>query len=457
MNDCFIFTRMQGLPEYFIKRIRKQYPTDADALIDSMQTEPKTSVHIHPTKGVKSFEGSIDVPWFGRGKILEERPVFTLDPLFHGGSYYPQESSSMFLHYVLEQIFLENRNITCLDLCASPGGKSILISSFLGREGRLIANEVIRPRNSILRENLTKWGADNTIVTCNDPSDFSQLEAYFDCVLVDAPCSGEGMFRKDKNARDEWSPANVQLCAMRQKRILEDVGPSIKPGGYLLYSTCTFAPEENELQLESLMATGEFETVDIAVPEEWQIHRVKTNSAYGLQFLPHRIQGEGFFIAVLKRKESNAPSLKIKPKPVFGELSKQEKVRVKERLHLSDQWLIKTAKEDIYASPFPMDEMNRLVNFLYITLPGVELGEFVKDDLIPAHALALSTFHWAGIQPIEVDEGTALQYLRGEAINVEGDKGWTIISFKNVSLGWIKILGNRTNNYYPKEWRIRMR
>jgi len=441
------------LPADFVHRIKTQFPDDADLMLASLEEDSRTSIHIHPRKGQQiSFDGK-SVPWFERGKVLTERPSFTLDPLFHAGCYYSQESSSMFLHYVLEHLFGENRNLTCLDLCAAPGGKSILISSFLKNEGRLISNELIRTRNSILRENLIKWGVDNTIVTCNDPGDFKELTQYFDLVVTDAPCSGEGMFRKDLASRNEWTVGNVQLCSSRQRRILEDITPAIKVGGYLIYSTCTFAPQENEEQMELLISTGMFEEIKIPFQPDWNLLRLR----HGLQFLPHKVQGEGFFIAVLRKTSATEENYRSKAKPVFSNLSKTEKQRIDSIADINKRALIRTTREDIYASPFDAEEMNQLVNHLYITMPGVELGEFIKDEFAPAHALALCDFQLHDVPTIDVDETIALQYLRGEALQTQGPKGRALISYRNNPLGWIKLLGNRANNNYPKEWRIRMR
>lgn len=443
---------MKTLPDAFVERIKRQFPDESDALLNSLENQANTSVHLHPWKGLVRFEESSPVCWFERGSMLRARPSFTLDPLFHAGCYYPQESSSMFLYYVLEQLYGNERSLTALDLCAAPGGKSILISSFLGKEGKLISNEVIRTRNSILRENLTKWGADNTVVTCNEAIDFSLFVDSFDFVVTDVPCSGEGMFRKDVKSREEWSVENVLMCAIRQQRIVEDITPSIKPGGYLIYSTCTFSPEEDELQIENLIRSGVYEEVHISVPEDWNLFRPK----HGLQFLPHRISGEGFYIAVLRKVASSANAEKVRSKPVFQKVSKSNNQQISEVLDIGNHQLLQTARGDIYASRFNLEELNKFVNRLYITMPGIELGTFIREDFIAAHALATSPFTLKNIQRIDVDEQTALQFLRGESLQIQGEKGRALITYRNVPLGWVKILNNRANNYYPKEWRIRM-
>ncbi len=444
---------MAELPPEFVHRILLQFPAEGMALIDSLDREANTSIHIHPIKGNSIELSGNPVPWFERGIILNSRPSFTLDPLFHGGCYYPQESSSMFLYFVLNHLFGNSRELTCLDLCAAPGGKSILLSSFLGNQGRLIANELIRNRNSILRENLTKWGADNTIVTCNEPSDFTDLTHYFDCIVADAPCSGEGMFRKDHAARNEWSTGNVQLCASRQSRIIEDITPSLKIGGYLIYSTCTFSADENENQIEHLLQSGLYEEVKIPVPESWGLLPL----SHGLQFLPHKVQGEGFYIAVLRKTSCNQSAGRIRSKPVFQSASKNEQSRIAAFTDTGQHHLISNTRMEYFASRFDAGMLNQLVSFLYITQPGIELGEFIKDEFAPAQALAMSSFALQQSRKYEVDLGQALQYLRGEPIALDGEKGRAIVTYQGIPLGWIKLLGNRTNNYYPKEWRIKMR
>ena len=189
---------MYPLPEEFISRIKAQMPAEADALIASLDFPVQTSVMLNTEKRTDVFEREVHVAWCPNGRILKERPSFTLDPLFHAGCYYPQESSSMFLHHVLRNIEFDNEKLFALDLCASPGGKSIVLSSFLKDNGILISNEIQKSRNYILLENLTKWGTTNTLVTCNDSVAFGSLPGLFDLILVDAPCSGEGMFRKDE-------------------------------------------------------------------------------------------------------------------------------------------------------------------------------------------------------------------------------------------------------------------
>jgi len=232
-------------PEEFIKRISTQKYLDADGLLGALREESPVSIRINKLKWDSEPENAEAVPWCSSAYYLASRPSFTLDPLYHAGCYYPQEASGMFIEQVIKQLVDTSGYLKVLDLCGAPGGKSAHISSLIGRESLLVSNEVIRQRSAILAENITRWGVSNTVVTRNDPSVFSRLPGFFDLILVDAPCSGEGMFR-DRIAVDEWSPGNTLLCAERQRRILADVWPALKTGGILIYSTCTFNPGENE-------------------------------------------------------------------------------------------------------------------------------------------------------------------------------------------------------------------
>lgn len=237
-------TNSHPFPEAFKQRVEND-PFLGTPLLEALNQTAPVSVRLHPLKQKAALTFSEKIAWCEHAFYLKERPSFTLDPLFHAGCYYPQEAGSMVLDTVLKQLDLPSEP-SILDLCAAPGGKSTLIASFLNNNGLLVSNEVIQARARILTENTTKWGYTNTVVTNNDPKDFERLNEFFDVIVVDAPCSGEGMFRKDLKARDEWSEENVQICSSRQKRIVMDVWDSLKPGGFLIYSTCTFNSAENE-------------------------------------------------------------------------------------------------------------------------------------------------------------------------------------------------------------------
>ena len=234
------------LPASFIDHTRALLGEgDYGKLVTSLNSEQPVSIRLNPMKPFAFRFGERAVPWCGSGFYLQGRPTFTFDPLFHAGCYYVQEASSMFVEQALRR-YVGKEPVVMLDLCAAPGGKSTHLRSLLPEDSLLVANEVIRNRSQILAENLTKWGHPDVVVSNSDPSDFARLEEFFDVILTDVPCSGEGMFRKDPVAVSEWSPENVEICWQRQRRIISDIWPCLKPGGILIYSTCTYNTKENE-------------------------------------------------------------------------------------------------------------------------------------------------------------------------------------------------------------------
>ena len=270
--------------------------------------EQVVSVRMNPAKqpmvnGEWAMDG--EVPWCPNAYYLSQRPSFTFDPSFHAGAYYVQEASSMFVWHVMKELIGSDTEKKVLDLCAAPGGKSTLLASYFTK-CMVVANEVIKSRAAVLVENITKWGADNVIVTNNDPSHFQSLPGYFDVMVIDAPCSGSGLFRKDPDAIDEWSEDNVQLCSQRQQRILADVLPALKEDGLLMYSTCSYSEAEDEAIADWLVTEMQMESKTLQVPVDWGI--VETLSpqkhASGYRFYPDKVKGEGFFIAVFQKKAS---------------------------------------------------------------------------------------------------------------------------------------------------------
>jgi 16S rRNA C967 or C1407 C5-methylase (RsmB/RsmF family)/NOL1/NOP2/fmu family ribosome biogenesis protein len=446
---------MHPLPFAFLERIRQQFPSEAELMIAALDNSPTASIRINKMKPGVLFEGSESVPWNEEGYFLSIRPRYTLDPKFHAGCYYPQESSSMVLQWVLKSIMPHDEFVNALDLCAAPGGKSLILSDFLNGRGRLVSNEIVRSRVNILNEVLVKWGASNVIVTNNRPADFGECGVQFDLVLVDAPCSGEGMFRKDPESRVEWNEGSAQMCSMRQLEILGDVLPSLREDGILIYSTCTFAKSENEDVINSLLNSGDYECIRLKVPDEWNLGVIDENGVFALRFLPHRSRGEGFFISALRRTGANT-LVRTKPKPVFNEPGGPEKSAIS-RLGIQIEGLVTAPDGELYQSPFTCNELNTFASKLYVVQPGVHIGKVIRGDLIPGHALAMSMNAELKDHPIQLDEVSALAYLRGESIEVHSDNGWHRVAFQESVLGWIKVIGNRVNNYYPKEWRVKLK
>src|SRR5690606_4157363 len=249
-----------------------------------------TAIRVNPAKWKGPSQVTADpVPWCDTGYYLADRPVFTLDPLFHAGCYYVQEASSMFIAHAVRTLGLDKQPLVALDLCAAPGGKSTLLNTYLHSDSLLIANELIKTRAVTLVNNLVQWGQPNTVVSNNDPSAFGHLPGYVDLMLVDAPCSGSGMFHKDRDAIDTWSEANVQLCSERQQRILAASLPTLKNGGILLYSTCSYSSEENEQIADWLCDTQGLEPLSIPIETEWGIEQTQSakHACPGYRFYPH--------------------------------------------------------------------------------------------------------------------------------------------------------------------------
>ena len=394
------------------------------------------------------------VPWCEHGYYLAERPSFTLDPIFHGGAYYVQDASSMFLWQVLLQTINNTNNKKVLDVCAAPGGKSTLLANYF-IDGLIVSNEVIKSRVPVLVENITKWGAANVVVTNNDPSHFKSVENYFDLVVVDAPCSGSGLFRKNKDAIQEWSENNVNLCSQRQQRIVADILPCLKEDGIIIYSTCSYSKEENENTIDWLMDEFDMVSIPIKIDETWGITETETdkNKASCYRFYPDKVKGEGFFIAVLAKK-GNATDKKLKEQIVQSP-TQNELAVLNNFIQLSEEWtLFKHGAELKIINQQLLSDVKILANYLYIKKAGVCLGELKGKDIVPNHELALSTMPLTNIATLELSKEDALQYLRRKEIKIDAAVGWALITHKNIRLGWVKVLPNRINNYYPQEWRI---
>ena len=444
------------LPVDFIESMRQQLGSEAELLLRALETEPVTSIRLNTKLDVLTFDCDTDeVPWHIDGYYLSERPQFTLDPLFHAGCYYVQEASSMFIQQALEQ-YVDTSSIV-LDLCAAPGGKSTLISEYLGRDGLLLSNEVVRQRVFVLSENIQKWGNGNTVVTHNTAEEYGErCKHLFDCILVDAPCSGEGMFRKDEQARDEWSLQAVRQCAERQRKILMDVWDALKPGGILLYSTCTFNTEENEKNVEWLAETLGAEVLPIDFDPSWGV--VESNVGY--HFYPHKVKGEGFYLCVLRKHDNElVRTVKFKEPKKTAPMPHPEYLPVmRSWLQHPDEWTIRYS--DRFATAYPL-KYKELIDFLSTQLTcistGFGLGEERGKGIAPQHSLSMmKDLRKEAFPNIALTREQALAYLRTEALSLtDVPLGLLLLTYEGVPLGFAKNVGNRQNNLYPNEWRIR--
>jgi 16S rRNA C967 or C1407 C5-methylase (RsmB/RsmF family)/NOL1/NOP2/fmu family ribosome biogenesis protein len=455
----------QQLPPALLASLQTANGFDEKAFVAIHESgEQITSIRLNPGKifdtqhSILNIQGKI--PWSSNGYYLTERPSFTSDPLFHSGGYYVQEASSMFLEEVIKQTCDLSKPLKVLDLCAAPGGKSTLLQSIISSESLLVSNEVIKTRVNILSENITKWGAANVVVTNNDPKDFQRLPGYFDVIVIDAPCSGSGLFRKDPDAITEWSPDNVILCTQRQQRILADIMPALKPGGILIYSTCSYSKEEDEQICDWLLSGIRYPVsgIQLNIEPDWHIVETKSSkqNAFGYRFYPDKLKGEGFFIAAFTKEGNDLHStgIKFKDKPVL--LDRSEIALLHPLIRNASSFSFFKWQDDILAVPAGLlNDIFHLKSALYLKKAGVKTGSIIRNELIPSHEFALSELATDQVNAIEVDLATALQYLRRADIEVDfSQKGWVLLRYKNLAMGWIKSLANRINNYYPKDWRI---
>jgi 16S rRNA C967 or C1407 C5-methylase (RsmB/RsmF family)/NOL1/NOP2/fmu family ribosome biogenesis protein len=441
-------------PKPFVERMTAILADETDQLLSSLSSSAVISVRLNSAKKpTLSFEDIENIPWSKTGFYLPERPYFTHDPLLHAGAYYVQEASSMFLEQYLSTFLSSIENPIVLDLCAAPGGKSTHILNLMNGKGLLVANEIVPNRNAILRENLIKWGYPNFIVTQSEAKDFAKEEELFDVIVVDAPCSGEGMFRKDERAISEWSEKNIETCVIRQSEIISHIAKALKPGGILVYSTCTFEPEENIYQLQKLFETGCY---DVFLPEvlyaDFGMTKITYKQSVGFSFYPHKIKGEGFFIGALQKKKEGKVQM-IKAITEYNDKLYQEYI----------QWVKPDANFTLSIQNGRVSLKSKLLKYLgnsfkhniHVKLDSIAIGEWKGKDFIASPELAFSILKSDFITKIELDLPTAIKYLKSESITIaDAEKGWYLVTFQGLGLGWVKVLEGRINNYYPSNWRI---
>ena len=443
-----------NLPAEFVIRTKPLLDNDWDSFVEALNSAAPTSIRFNKFKTTLETK-LFPVLWSSNGYYLDERPQFTFDPLFHAGCYYVQEASSMFIGQAIRQYV--KGDIKILDLCAAPGGKSTLLADAMSDGSLLVSNEVIRSRANILSENITKWGNPNVVVSNNDPAQIGKLDSFFDLILVDAPCSGEGMFRKDEGAISEWSVDNVKLCKERQQRILADIWPALKSGGLLLYSTCTYNTEENEGNVEWIRDELGAQVLPIEVQEEWGISPSFTEGISAYHFFPHKTKGEGFFCALLRKTDGTDTCKRRKDEK--GKKTKLDlPLEYKNYIQKKEQFTFYSKNDKWYAFPTCLYSDLMLLNSQLNTISeGILLGEFKGKDFIPNQSLALSNYlNIDAFQTYEVDWQTAIAYLRKEALVLDNQpKGCILLTYQGKPLGFVKNIGNRANNLYPQEWRIR--
>ncbi len=460
------------LPPDFISRAKIVLNLELKDFIKGFSEPKPTSVRFNKNKSsISTIQNR--VPWSKNSYYLKYRPFFFKDPSIYAGKYYVQEASSMFIEHIINQVFNQKNAVKILDLCSAPGGKSTLISSLFSNDSLLIANEVEKKRVTALEENLTRWGNINCLISSSSISKFRELNEFFDLILVDAPCSGEGMFRKDYKAIERWSPKLVQNCANLQKEIIDAVIPSLKKEGFLIYSTCTFSEEENEKNIEYAINNHTVRSVPVEYHKEWGITETKKElneeTQYGYRFYPHKVKGEGFFCSLLQKVNSSKTSLeekrhqKVKKEKgdTYSLITNNKSIKksqIESILNLIEESLRKEViliekKYEVFAIPrIWQDYLEDVYKKLNVLKLGIKVCTIKIDNIIPSHELALSNIINPDLPYFDLNYKEAILFLKKHPFDLDtnGKKGWFLVKYKNLNLGWVKCLGNRFNNYYPK-------
>ena len=452
---------MRELPIAFTERMRKQLGAEeAERLFAALDSVSPVAVRLNPAKcgenGVWS-DGEV-IGWNPNGRKLKERPSFTLDTAFHAGAYYVQEAASQFIDYVIAGEDLQGKRV--LDMCSAPGGKTTIYSTAVGVDGLVVANEYVRSRANVLADNVRKWGMGNVLVTNNAPEHIAQFEGWFDLVAVDAPCSGEGMFRKEEVAREDWSEDAVKMCAARQMSIVREAWQSLKDGGLFIYSTCTFNDEEDEGILTSMIEElGDVfdSSRKIEVDEKWGVVVGKVGAFQTFRFFPHKTDSEGLFVAVARKSEPTTQRTPKARKKVMQEVDKASRKELSRWLQESDNYTYAMVADTIYAyRTEQFKAVQALSEGLTAIYSGVAMGQIFKGKLKPDWALSQYVgMERNAVSVEELDDERALDYLRKRDISV-GDmaEGMNLVIHKGRALGFVKRVGARCNNLYPNSLKI---
>ena len=424
------------LPEAFLERMKAQLGDEYEDFLRSLERPRAVALRFNPLKGAQPqlpFVGQ-SVPWEPEGFYYDPESRPGLHPFHEAGVYYLQEASAMSPVALLDP---QPGERVC-DLCAAPGGKTTQIAGRMGGEGFLLCNEWSPKRAKILSRNIERMAVANALVTNEHPERLAErLPGFFDRVLVDAPCSGEGMFRKEEAAVTDWSQETVEMCARRQAEILHSAAKLVRPGGRLVYSTCTFAPEEDEGAVAAFLAAHPEFTPEI-VGAPW-FQSVENG---GHRMWPHKLLGEGHFAAVLRKADGEAEDIPF----LNGEkLPKEWTAFAKELGIRLPEGKAVLFGQTLYWVPEQMPDLKKIK----VMRPGLELGEIKKGRFEPAHALALWLKDCANVQDYPADSEETKQYLHGNVVP-SAKRGWCLVTAEGYSIGWGKGDGSVLKNHYPK-------
>jgi len=455
------YSGVRSLPGDFISLLKPVLGAEWPSFLEAVSSPPVKAAHPHPIKKkAMPPQRRKAVPWCQTAYYLPYDEPVTWDPFFQAGAYYVQEPGTLFLTAILSRLYPQKKPEKILDLCASPGGKTTQLLSFIASDSLLVANEVVKNRLSSLKQNIIKWAGYNTLVTHADPARFAALPEYFDLIVADVPCSGEGMFRKEPEAIKAWSVSHIKACSIRQQKIILSALPSLKPGGYLIYSTCTFNPIENEDNVKWLMKEYGMMKTTLEIPSAWNIKIYEETGAY--QLYPHRNESEGFFLALLKKNGQAKNSIKTKTQrnvnndwsrlpdamaeilePFTGEMMATEFLQHKNGMVRR-------------VGPRLPTELPLLARTLGYTEAGYEVGQIIRNNILPAHPLALDPLADHFAQRWELTREEALRFMQKKELpEIPAARGWHLATYEGLGIGWAKLLGNRYNNYFPTEWKIR--
>ncbi len=437
------------LPNAFINQMKDLLGTECTPFLESMHTSCRPSIRLHPIKKGHGLQLADEVPWCANAYYLNERPVFTLNPFFHAGHFYVQEASSMFIDYILRKIKIP-QGAAVLDLCSAPGGKATLTGATLSKDCFIHCHETDSSRAQVLSQNIARWGLPNYLVTQGHVRQLLKSGIKYDLILLDAPCSGEGMFRKEKAAVQQWNENKVLQCSIIQKQLIAIASELCKPNGYIVYSTCTYNQQENEQVIAPLLSTGNFCSVEIK--NTFPLY-LRNETGYTYRFLPNQTEGEGFTISVLQKNDANEPEAYVKSSPILKKVVFDIHNWIQEDVNCTCYQVHHT----FYCIPKSLEKyVHELSSCCKILHAGIPLGQSKGDTFYPNHGLSQNILLSGSVPCISLDNKCSLDFLRCLAIdqNQTFSSTWSVASYQTAKLGWIKKTAGGLKNYYPINLRI---